>query len=103
MDVLPEIVWRHSLPASRNNGEAIGRATPASRYSLNRHVWRHLLLLLLAETSIDDLGHIFRLGSYLCYECGSIRDEIDKRAVPAISMVDTSTLQVCRLDSAQLF
>ena len=37
-----------------------------------------LLLLLLAETSIDDLGDIFGLGSYLCYECGSIRDEIDK-------------------------
>ena len=75
---LPKVVLRHSLTASRNNREAIGRATPASRHPLNRRVWPDLLLLLLAETSIDDLGNIFRLGSYLCYECGSIRDEIDK-------------------------
>ena len=38
--------------------------------------------MLFAETSIDDLGDIFRLGSGLYYKSGSIRDEIYKWALP---------------------
>jgi hypothetical protein len=41
--------------------------------------------MLFAETSIDDLGDIFRMGSCFYYKSGSIRDEIYKWALPAIS------------------
>jgi hypothetical protein len=37
--------------------------------------------MLLAETSIDDLGDIFRMGICPYYESGSIRDEIYKWAI----------------------
>ena len=41
--------------------------------------------MLFTETSIDDLGDIFRLGSCLYYKSGSIRDEIYKWALRANS------------------
>jgi hypothetical protein len=37
--------------------------------------------MLLAETSIEDLGDIFRMGICPSYESGSIRDEICKWAI----------------------
>jgi hypothetical protein len=41
--------------------------------------------MLFAETSIDDLGDIFRMGSCLYYKSGSIPDEIYKWALRANS------------------
>ena len=38
--------------------------------------------MLLVETSVDDLGDIFRMGICPYCESGSIRDEIYKWAIP---------------------
>jgi hypothetical protein len=46
----------------------------------------------LAETSIEDLGDIFRMGICPSYESGSIRDEICKWAIRGKSLFRSSSL-----------